>query len=135
MRYIKEGVAYALIGLLIGALMSMMTMIFIGHPITVAPRELSAMLIMSIFIGLISTIFNTEEIPFKFALPAHFVLTAAIVYGTNYLLDGLFGTTLNLSIIYISVYISVWVLLIIWWHLDTQIINYYIRKRKTDKHR
>ena len=117
-------------GLLIGALMSMLTMIFIGHPIQVTPGDLSAMLIMSALIGFLSMLFNIENLPFKAALPIHFILTAVIVFVTNYLRKDLFSPIFRLFIIYIVIYAGVWLLLGIWQYLDVQRINSYIKKRQ-----
>ena len=126
----KTIIRHAGTGLLISALMSMLTMIFVSQSvITVSRFQLTAMLVMSALIGLLSFIFDIEKLPFYGAIPLHFVLTAIIVFGTNHLLHGLFGVPSHLGIIYIAIYIGVWFLLKIWWSLDVHRINTQIKKR------
>lgn len=129
MKNIKNSLLYALIGLMIGSLMSIISMISIGHPIIVAPVELAGLLVMSALIGLLSAIFNIDRLPFWFALAVHFVLVGVIVFLTNYLMGGLFGAPLPLLLLYTVIYLVVWLILRLWWYLDAQRINAHIRKR------
>lgn len=114
---------------MIGALVSMLTMASIGRPITVTPVQLIAMLVMSALIGIVSAIFDIEQLPFYVALSIHFVVVGGLVFGTSFLLKGLFGTPQSLLLLYIVIYIGVWLLLKFWWLLDAQRINRRIRRR------
>lgn len=132
MRIVKSGLRDALVGLMIGALMSMLVMIAIGHPVTVAPEELAGMLAMSSLIGLLSGLFKIEALPFWGALALHFVLVGAIVFATSSLLGGLFGAPLGLLGLYSVIYMVVWLLLRVWCVLDARRINARIKQRNRD---
>lgn len=129
MNDIKTILRQAGTGILIGALMSILVIILLGHPVTVTPAQAIAILAMSALIGLLSAIFDTESIKFYIALPIHFTLTAMIVFGTNQLLGGFMGSPLRLGLMYIVIYIGVWILLRVWWYLDAHRINVQLRKR------
>lgn len=87
--------------------------------------------LLSGVIGLISLIFESENLPFKLALPLHFVLVLGVIALMNWL-NGWGASVLSLPFIllFILIYLTVWLLVLYMNRQEVSKINEQIKERK-----
>ena len=130
MKILIDMIRRWVIGDLIGSLVMMISIIFVGPQVTLKRSEIIAILIMSGFIGLYSALFRYLDIAFYQLFLLHFVLTISTVLLANWYFDAIkltvhfeIGYTL---LIYFIIWIGMW-----WWERDDRRrINNQIKKRQ-----
>ena len=118
------------IGDLIGSLVMMISIIFVGPQVTLKRSEIIAILIMSGFIGLYSALFRYLDIAFYQLFLLHFVLTISTVLLANWYFEanklGVHFEVGYTLFIYLIIWIGMW-----WWERDDRRrINNQIKKRQ-----
>lgn len=130
MKILIDMIRRWVIGDLIGSLVMMISIIFVGPQVTLKRSEIIAILIMSGFIGLYSAIFRYLDIAFYQLFLLHFVLTISTVLLANWYFEanklGVHFEVGYMLFIYLIICIGMW-----WWERDDRRrINNQIKKRQ-----
>ena len=130
MKILIDMIRRWVIGDLIGSLVMMISIIFVGPQVTLKRSEIIAVLIMSGFIGLYSALFRYLDIAFYQLFLLHFVLTISTVLLANWYFEanklGLHFEVGYMLFIYLIIWIGMW-----WWERDDRRrINNQIKKRQ-----
>lgn len=130
MKILIDMIRRWVIGDLIGSLVMMISIIFVGPQVTLKRSEIVAILIMSGFIGLYSAVFRYLDIAFYQLFLLHFVLTISTVLLANWYFEanklGVHFEVGYMLFIYLIIWIGMW-----WWERDDRRrINNQIKKRQ-----
>lgn len=130
MKILIDMIRRWVIGDLIGSLVMMISIIFVGPQVTLKRSEIIAILIMSGFIGLYSVLFRYLDIAFYQLFLLHFVLTISTVLLANWYFEanklGVHFEVRYMLFIYLIIWIGMW-----WWERDDRRrINNQIKKRQ-----
>ena len=130
MKILIDMIRRWVIGDLIGSLVMMISIIFVGPQVTLKRSEIIAILIMSGFIGLYSALFKYLDIAFYQLFLLHFVLTISTVLLANWYFEanklGVHFEVGYMLFIYLIIWIGMW-----WWERDDRrLINNQIKKRQ-----
>ena len=130
MKILIDMIRRWVIGDLIGSLVMMISIIFVGPQVTLKRSEIIAVLIMSGFIGLYSALFRYLDIAFYQLFLLHFVLTISTVLLANWYFEanklGVHFEVGYMLFIYLIIWIGLW-----WWERDDRRrINNQIKKRQ-----
>ncbi len=130
MKILIDMIRRWVIGDLIGSLVMMISIIFVGPQVTLKRSEIIAVLIMSGFIGLYSALFRYLDIAFYQLFLLHFVLTISTVLLANWYFEanklGVHFEVGYMLFIYLIIWIGMW-----WWERDDRRrINNQIKKRQ-----
>ncbi|MBD1491391.1 DUF3021 family protein [Weissella confusa] len=130
MKILIDMIRRWVIGDLIGSLVMMISIIFVGPQVTLKRSEIIAILIMSGFISLYSALFRYLDIAFYQLFFLHFVLTVSTVLLANWYFEanklGVHFEVGYMLFIYLIIWIGMW-----WWERDDRRrINNQIKKRQ-----
>ena len=130
MKILIDMIRRWVIGDLIGSLVMMISIIFVGPQVTLKRSEIIAILIMSGFIGLYSALFRYLDIAFYQLFLLHFVLTISTVLLANWYFEanklGVHFEVGYMLFIYLIIWIGMW-----WWERDDRRRNKnQIKKRQ-----
>ena len=130
MKILIDMIRRWVIGDLIGSLVMMISIIFVGPQVTLKRSEIIAILIMSGFIGLYSALFRYLDIAFYQLFLLHFVLTISTVLLANWYFEanklGVHFEVGYMFFIYLIIWFGLW-----WWErYDRRLINNQIKKRQ-----
>ena len=117
MKILIDMIRRWVIGDLIGSLVMMISIIFVGPQVTLKRSEIIAILIMSGFIGLYSALFRYLDIAFYQLFLLHFVLTISTVLLANWYFEanklGVHFEVGYMFFIFLIIWIGMW-----WWERD-----------------
>ena len=109
-----------------------LALIFFNGSTTVTNKTVTLVFLISIFAGVMSSIFDKEKFSFLLSLLIHYVATTLfviILYISNYSIQSLTNLILSITFVYFVTYIVV----IFQNRLTARDLNNYLKKIKRDK--
>ncbi len=109
-----------------------LALIFFNGSTTVTNKTVTLVFLISIFAGVMSSIFDIEKFSFLLSLLIHYVATTLfviILYISNYSIQSLTNLILSITFVYFVTYIVV----IFQNRLTARDLNNYLKKIKRDK--
>lgn len=135
MKKIKELINDALYGIMIGSTIYLMTIMVGIRAIQPTPINLVGLFMMCAIIGITTELTNIEWWPYTLVIIFHFVVTAVVVGGFNFLFNWQWLNDENLvfSLVdFVVIYFIVWAGVIGYGWFTAQRINERLRARKKE---
>ncbi|MDF7637727.1 DUF3021 domain-containing protein [Leuconostocaceae bacterium ESL0958] len=132
MRHLMQ---HMLPGVGFGASAYLFILCFSANGVTVSREKILSILVMSALIGLWSSIFDFDWLPFLPLLFLHFVGTAIIVGVTGWLTN-CFGSKISdpsMWIIFITIYLVVWCVLQLYQEQEVRKINRVLARKRSEE--
>lgn len=129
----KKIIRHAVIGLLIGSLTFLFLILITGKSVYVTPIKVFNVLLLSLLIGILSMIFDSERFNFTLALGIHYIGVLLLVVLMNVFNDwGGVVHTWNLILVTTMIYIVIWLCLHWMSVINVRKINERILKNRRD---
>lgn len=132
----RKIIRYAVIGTLIGSLTYLVILLFMGTSTIVTQKSIISILIMSAGIGIVSMIFEYDQLNMILEMVIHFVVTLGLVVlmcGYNGWLPELSVQGLLSFLGFVVIYVAIWGGLYLVQLADMKRVNHQIKVRKNKK--
>lgn len=132
----RKIIRYAVIGLLIGSLTYLVILLFMGSSTVVTQKHIGSILVMSAGIGIVSMIFEYDQLNMVLEVVIHFIITLALVVlmcGYNGWLPELSVQGLLSFLGFVVIYVAIWLGLYLVQLADMKRVNRQIKLRKNKK--